>query len=154
MRNFPLDMERLTALEEFSGSGKISCKNGCLIVDLPSYRWDKGKKFWAEARQSREQRTRKFPRHDLLGSMTLGGSLAEPTWRNVLRIRDLPWLQDHFLGGEAVFPAAGYFSMAMEAITQLNELQSTPATVKGYVLTFLSRMHLSLQKTTQVSKSC
>ncbi|KAK3168679.1 Type I Iterative PKS [Lepraria neglecta] len=138
LRNFPLDMERLTALEESSGSGKISCEKDCLIVDLPSYRWDKGKKFWAEARQSREHRAPKFPRHDLLGSMTLGGSLAEPTWRNVLRIRDLPWLQDHFLGGEAVFPAAGYFSMAMEAITQANELQSPPATVEGYVLRDIS----------------
>ena len=138
LRKFPLDMERLTALEESSGSGKISCKKGCLIVDLPSYRWDKGKKFWAEARQSREHRAPKFPRHDLLGSLTLGGSLAEPTWRNVLRIRDVPWLQDHFLGGEAVFPAAGYFSMAMEAITQLNELQSTPATIDGYVLRDIS----------------
>ena len=138
LRNFPLDMERLTALEKSSGSGKITCENGCLIVDLPSYRWDKEKQFWAEARQSREHRAPKFPRHDLLGSMTFGGSLAEPTWRNVLRIRDLPWLQDHFLGGEAVFPAAGYFSMAMEAITQLNELQSTPATVEGYVLRDIS----------------
>ena len=134
LRNFPLDIERLTVLEKSSGSGKISCEKGCLIVDLPSYRWDEGKKFWAEARQSREHRAPRFPRHDLLGSMTLGGSLAEPTWRNVLRIRDLPWLQDHFLGGEAVFPAAGYFSMAMEAITQLNELQSSPATIEGYVL--------------------
>ena len=70
--------------------------------------------------------------------MTLGGSLAEPTSRNVLRIRDLPWLQDHFLGGEAVLTAAGYFSTAMEAITQLNELQSTPATVEGYVLRDIS----------------
>ena len=138
LRKFPLDMERLTALEESSGSGKISCEKGSLIVDLPPYRWDKGKKFWAEARQSREHRAPKFPRHDLLGSMTLGGSLAEPTWRNVLRIRDLPWLQDHFLGGEAVFPAAGYFSMAMEALTQLNELRSTPATIEGYVLRDIS----------------
>lgn len=90
LRDYPLDVERVTTLEEPSGSGKIICNNGCLIVDLPSYRWDNEKKFWAEARQSREHQAAKFSRHDLLGSLTLGGSLADRTWRNVLRIRDLP----------------------------------------------------------------
>lgn len=45
LRKFPVDMEPLTALEESSGSGKISCEKGSLIVDLPPYRWDKGKNF-------------------------------------------------------------------------------------------------------------
>jgi len=52
----------------------------------------------------------------------------------MLRIRDLPWLKDHSLGGEAVFPAAGYFSMAIEAITQLNEVSANPVNIDGYVL--------------------
>jgi len=52
----------------------------------------------------------------------------------MLRIRDLPWLKDHSLGGEAVFPAAGYFSMAIEAITQLNEVSADPVNIDGYVL--------------------
>lgn len=138
LRDVPLDMERVTALEEQTRNGKISCKQGSLLVDLPSYQWDSNKKFWAEARQSREHRAPRFPRHDLLGSLILGGSLAEPTWRNVLRIRDLPWLQDHSLGGEAVFPAAGYFSMAIEAITQVNEMFPTAAAVEGYVLRDIS----------------
>ncbi len=134
LRDFPLDMERVTMLENPSHSGKISSEKGSLVVDLPTYQWNINKKFWAEARQSREHRAPKFPRHDLLGSLMFGGSLAQPTWRNVLRIRDLPWLKDHSLGGEAVFPAAGYFSMAMEAITQLNEMLATGAAVEGYVL--------------------
>lgn len=33
-----------------------------------------------------------------------------------------------------MFPAAGYFSMAMEAITQLNEDSENPVTIDGYVL--------------------
>lgn len=73
-------------------------------------------------------------RHDILGSRILGGSKSEPTWRNVLRLRDLTWLKDHSLGGEAVFPAAGYFSMAIEAITQLNERSDHPVAISGYTL--------------------
>lgn len=109
LRNYPLDLDRVTSIEETLGNGKIICKRGSLIVDLPSYQWST-KRFWAEARHSIEQRQPKYPRHDILGSLIPGASLSEPIWRNVLRMRDIPWLKDHSLGGEAVFPAAAYFS--------------------------------------------
>ncbi|OHE97149.1 hypothetical protein CORC01_07590 [Colletotrichum orchidophilum] len=133
LRNYPLDLATVTAIEEVYPSGKIIPRKGNLIVDLPPYQWDKTKKFWAESRESREHRSPRFPRHDILGQLTVGGSLAEPTWRNILRIKDLPWLQDHSLGGEAVFPAAGYLSMAMEAVTQINEMSESQVSVDSYV---------------------
>ncbi|KAI1766894.1 putative polyketide synthase [Hypoxylon sp. FL1150] len=135
-RSYPLDMERVTSayVEERSRKGKSISTRGSVIVDLPPYQWNYSRPFWAESRASREQRLPKFPRHDVLGQMVIGSSLAEPTWRNVLRTRDLPWLKDHSLGGESVFPAAGYFSMAVEAVTQLNELSDKPAEINNYVL--------------------
>ncbi|KAL8771520.1 MAG: hypothetical protein Q9194_004856, partial [Teloschistes cf. exilis] len=133
LRDYPVDMERLTTIEEALPGGKVQNVKGSFIVDLPTYQWNR-KEFWGEARLSREHRAPTFMRHDLLGALLHGGSPAEPTWRNVLRIRDVPWLKDHSLGGEAVFPAAGYFSMACEAITQLNELSENPVNIDGYVL--------------------
>ncbi|EXF75878.1 hypothetical protein CFIO01_00363 [Colletotrichum fioriniae PJ7] len=133
LRNYPLGLATVTAIEEVYLSGKIIPRKGNLIVDLPPYQWDKTKKFWAESRESREHRFPCFPRHDILGQLTIGGSLAEPTWRNILRIKDLPWLQDHSLGGEAVFPAAGYLSMAMEAVSQINETSDSPVIIDSYV---------------------
>nr|ART35027.1 polyketide synthase [Fusarium verticillioides] len=133
LRDYPIDLQRITAIEELSPSGKITSRRGHLIVDLPPYQWDKAKKFWAESRESKEHRSPRFPRHDILGQLTIGGSLKEPTWRNVLRLKDLPWLRDHSLGGEAVFPAAGYLSMAMEAITQLNEMSEAPLEIDSYI---------------------
>lgn len=133
LRNFPVDLERVTAIEDVYPSGKIIPRSGNLIVDLPPYQWDKTKKFWAESRESKEHRSPRFPRHDVLGQLTTGGSLAEPTWRNILRIKDLPWLQDHSLGGEAVFPTAGYLSMAMEAVTQINEISESLSDIESYV---------------------
>ncbi|KAL6229642.1 hypothetical protein BDW75DRAFT_249453 [Aspergillus navahoensis] len=134
LRDYPFNLERATAIEEASPSGKIFCSKGSLIVDLSPYQWDKSKKFWAEGRQSREHRQARFMRHDILGSLVPGCSPAELSWRNILRIRDLPWLKDHSLGGEAVFPAAGYFSMEMEAITQTTERERSPTSIEGYML--------------------
>lgn len=117
-RNHPTDMDRVTSVEESHGGGKVVCRRGNLVVDLPTYQWA-SKPFWAEARHSVEHRHPRYPRHDILGSLLPGASLSEPTWRNVLRIRDVPWLQDHSLGGEAVFPAAAYFSSQSIPFTPL-----------------------------------
>lgn len=140
LRNYPLNMERVTTayVEETTSSGKLSTTKGSIIVDLPPYQWNYTRPYWAENRASREYRVPRFPRHDVLGQIVIGSSLAEPTWRNVLRARDLPWLKDHNLGGANIFPAAGYFAMAMEAVTQINELSESPVAIQSYVLRDIS----------------
>lgn len=138
LRNFDLNYERVTAIEQLSPTGKIQMKKGSLLVDLPTYQWNYSKDLWAEPRQSKEHRNPQHPRHDVLGSRMPGGSKNEPTWRNYLRQIDLPWLKHHSLGGEAVFPAAGYFGMAVEAVTQMNETSSTPLEITGYTLRDIS----------------
>lgn len=121
-----------------SVNGKHVSLKGCIIVDLPPYQWNYTRSLWAESRTSREHRQAKFPRHDVLGQLVLGNSLAEPTWRNMLRVSDLPWLKDHHLGGENVFPAAGYFAMAIEAIRQINEMSDKPIPIETFVLRDIS----------------
>lgn len=130
LRSYPLQMERVTvAYVSEAKAGK-----GSVIVDLPRYSWNYSRRFWPESRASKEHRRATHPRHDVLGQLVIGASPSEPTWRNILRIRDLPWLRDHSLGREAVFPAAGYFSMAVEAVTQINERSEKPVGVDNYVL--------------------
>lgn len=134
LSDYPLDMERITEIEENLFSGKIHFSKGALLVDLPPYQWNHSKGLLAEGRHSREYRSRSHAHHDILGVRLPGASLAEPTWRNVLRIRDIPWLQHHSLGGEAVFPAGGYFCLAMEAILQLNELSAKPIRAESFAI--------------------
>jgi acyl transferase domain-containing protein/NADPH:quinone reductase-like Zn-dependent oxidoreductase len=134
-RGYPLDMEAVAA------AYVPDAPKGKIIVDLPSYRWNYSRTLWPESRASKEHRFATHMRHDVLGSMVIGASPSEPTWRNILRLRDLPWLRDHTLGREAVFPAAGYFAIAMEAVTQLHERANAneqgrpgPVEVESYVL--------------------
>ncbi len=134
LKNFDLDYQRVTAIEQTSPAGKIQIKHGNLLVDLPTYQWNYAKDLWAEPRQSKEHRAPQHPRHDVLGRSMPGGSKNEPTWRNCLRQIDLPWLKHHSLGGEAVFPAAGYFGMAIEAVTQMNETSTSPIEIESYTL--------------------
>ncbi|KAH8759973.1 hypothetical protein F5883DRAFT_681694, partial [Diaporthe sp. PMI_573] len=93
-----------------------------LLDDLPPYPWHYERAYWAETRVMRNWRFRKHAPHDLLGSRTIDSTDLAPTWRNKIRIGDVPWLKDHCVGNDTVFPAAGYISMAGEAVGQLGSL--------------------------------
>ncbi|KAL0929727.1 polyketide synthase [Colletotrichum truncatum] len=121
--NYPLRLEEVNAAayDEQNKSGFRKPRTQYLLVDLPPYPWNYEKSHWAEPRASAEQRHREYPRHDLLGSRISGLSSGMRAWRNVLRVRDVPWLRDHSLGESAIFPAAGYITMAIEAARQVHE---------------------------------
>ncbi|KAL6716017.1 hypothetical protein ACLMJK_006979 [Lecanora helva] len=95
-----------------------------VIVDLPNYSWNHSTEYWYENDSSKDWRNRMFPHHDLLGSKVLATSWHAPTWKKTLRVNDLPWLKDHKMGPEIVFPAAGFMAMAVEAIHQVSEALS------------------------------
>ncbi|KAF2841765.1 PKSKA1 [Patellaria atrata CBS 101060] len=89
-----------------------------LIVDLPNYAWNHSNRYWHETRASKDWRFKKFVNHDLLGSKVPGTDWRAPLFKKVLKVANVPWLRDHKLGSEIVFPAAAYVSMAVEAMYQ------------------------------------
>ncbi|KAI1113132.1 ketoacyl-synt-domain-containing protein [Nemania sp. NC0429] len=103
--------------------GGVEKHRGRMITDLPNYVWeyDPRQQIFNESRISIEWRNRKYPRHDLLGSQVHGGNGIMHTWRNILRARDVPWIEGHRLDATIVFPAAGYVAMAVEALSQVIE---------------------------------
>lgn len=92
---------------------------GNTLTDLPIYPWDHSEKYWKESRITKDWKFRQFPNHELLGSRMTGSTDLEPTWRGFLSLESIPWLNDHFLQGELVFPGAAYVCMAGEAVLQL-----------------------------------
>ncbi|KAK3332997.1 putative hybrid PKS/NRPS enzyme [Cercophora scortea] len=87
-----------------------------LIKGLPSYAWDHEKSHWRESRISRRYRLGDgSPPHQLLGRRVPDDSDTEMRWRNIFRLADIPWLRGHQFQGQAIFPAAGYLTMALEA---------------------------------------
>ncbi|XHG07542.1 hypothetical protein AWENTII_010681 [Aspergillus wentii] len=89
-----------------------------VLTSLPPYQWNHDTLHWQESRRSAGYRFRQFPRHELLGTPVLDNIDAEPTWRNYLRLSELPWLNGHCISGQIVFPAAGHITMVIEALRQ------------------------------------
>ena len=108
-----------------------------LLVDLPSYSWNHGQSYWAEPRISTVFRNRKFPRTDLLGALDRNSNPLEPRWRNHLRTSEIPWVNDHRVQSNVVYPAAGYIAMAVEAAFQ-RATERAVTNITGYRLREIS----------------
>ncbi|TGJ81126.1 hypothetical protein E0Z10_g7639 [Xylaria hypoxylon] len=93
-------------------------KSPMLLSDLPRYSWNYSAKYWHESRFTQVHKNRSVPRNDILGTLANYSSDLEPTWRNIVRLDDLPWLQHHKIQSMTVFPMAGYVAMAVEAAAQ------------------------------------
>ena len=92
--NATLNLAAVNAVDEINGRG---LEHGCTSVNLPPYQYTYGGLNYHESRASKEYRYRSVLRHDLLGSKVVGNAKLRPQWRNILRMKDVPWLGDHRL---------------------------------------------------------
>ncbi|KAK8225326.1 beta-ketoacyl synthase domain-containing protein [Phyllosticta capitalensis] len=88
-----------------------------MLVDLPPYAWNHSLTFWEESHISRGYRLREKPRMDLIGYPVPG--CTEPTWRNFLRCGENPWIREHKVQGDILYPGAGMVVMAIEGARQI-----------------------------------
>lgn len=89
-----------------------------LISFLYPYPWSRRDCFY-ESRISKQHRLKQCVRHDLIGSLADWSSDAEPTWRNILRLHELPWLSQSCVMDRVIFPISACVSMAIEAANHL-----------------------------------
>ncbi|TVY85232.1 Highly reducing polyketide synthase FUM1 [Lachnellula suecica] len=107
LRNVDIDFRQITP-------------NGKFLRDLPSYSWHYEGRYWSESRLSKDWRLRKYPHHDVLGTRVTQSTDVDPSWRNMLNLDNVPWIVDHEIAGEVLFPGAAFVAIAGEAIRQLS----------------------------------
>lgn len=113
------------ALSEVNNEQDSSLPLPSVIVDLPSYIWNHNKEYWHKSQASKDWRFRQFPEHDLLGTKILAAPWHAPAIRKTPLLERLPWLRNHKMGTDMIFPASGYICMALEALYQTSTVQGT-----------------------------
>lgn len=66
-----------------------------LLMDLPEYPFNHTSSYWTESRISKNFRMRKHARRDLLGVTLADWNPLEPRWRNIIRVKENPWILEH-----------------------------------------------------------
>jgi acyl transferase domain-containing protein/NADPH:quinone reductase-like Zn-dependent oxidoreductase/NAD(P)-dependent dehydrogenase (short-subunit alcohol dehydrogenase family)/ubiquinone/menaquinone biosynthesis C-methylase UbiE len=90
-----------------------------VLTDLPPYPWNHNVRHWSEARLNKAYRLRGHEPNDLLGSPVAGANPEAACWRQVVSLSENPWLRDHVVHGNIVYPGAGFVCLAIEAMKQL-----------------------------------
>ena len=105
-----------------------------VIHNLPSYPWNHQTRHWTEPRINKALRNRSHAPHDLLGSLVLGTDMNAPSWKHIVRINDMPWVRDHMVQSNIIYPAAGYIAMAIEGMQIYAAQKAGDKQVLGYQL--------------------
>ncbi|KAH8164718.1 hypothetical protein CIB48_g3560 [Xylaria polymorpha] len=127
MKGAPVNLDKANTRDEIPAQGII-------LVDLPSYGWNHSTSYWHESRASKNHRFPEYPRHDLIGSRMDNYNPLEPAWRNQLRVSEQPWLRDHQIHGDIIFPAAGVICTAIEAARQFAGADNLNRDITGFEL--------------------
>ncbi|PNP38755.1 hypothetical protein TGAMA5MH_09320 [Trichoderma gamsii] len=118
----PVNMRLANAYDGYRGvdsgdvtdNGKISA-----LVELPTYAWNTSKKYWSESAAVSAYRNRSQPRLELLGARDERSTELEPSWRNLLRTSEQPWIEHHQFQSTNIYPMAGMIVMAIEGMRQI-----------------------------------
>lgn len=119
-------------------NSQYSSRSPRVLSDLLPYPWDHSSSYWHESRLSLDYRKCSAPRHLLLGALTPDLNRLEPTWRNMIRVSEIPWLSGHVVQSNIVYPAAGYIAMAIEASAQRSRLDLPAEAIANYKLKHIS----------------
>ena len=121
---FPVDLHTVNC--------PLGSESNEVLIDLPSYTSNHSTSYWAESNESHQYGTNAYPRNDFLGVSVRNANSIEPRWRNVVRPSEIPWIHDHKVQSNIVYPAAGYLAMAIEAADQ--QATTRNINIKGYHL--------------------
>lgn len=108
---YPVDMEAINFPHGRGSEVRV-------LTDLPPYPWNHQTKHWIEPRFNKALRERSQPPHPLLGLLVPGTNSEIPSWRHILRATESPWVRDHVIQSNMLYPGCGFICLAIEAIRQ------------------------------------
>jgi len=118
-KGYPVSLSQLKGSDEEDRNGPPR-----VLTDLPPYPWNHSIAHWNESRRSRAYRQRDRAPHHLLGLPVPGINPETATWRQIVRLSEIPWLRDHVVQGNVLYPGAGFICLAIAAMKQLAESSS------------------------------
>jgi acyl transferase domain-containing protein/NADPH:quinone reductase-like Zn-dependent oxidoreductase len=128
---YPVDMEAINFPHGRGSEIRV-------LTNLPPYPWNHSARHWIEPRVNKALRERSQAPHHLLGQLVPGTNLNVPSWRHILRPTESPWVRDHMIQSNILYPGCGFISLAIEAVRQQIDLiaegqgESNPREISGY----------------------
>jgi acyl transferase domain-containing protein len=117
---------------DFSTINGTEPKYHRVLIDLPSYEWDKKARFIHKSPLS----VGKFHSGHTF-TLLLGWKMAsqgrEHVFRQVFTLDELPWIRDHKIVGDVLFPFTGFLSLAVDAFRSITNAATSFVVREMYI---------------------
>ncbi|KAL8766899.1 MAG: hypothetical protein Q9209_006447 [Squamulea sp. 1 TL-2023] len=105
------------------------------VKDLPSYAWNKTGRYIHQSHVASSKLRTGAPYNRLLGWKSPYSEGNEHAFRNVFSLDDLPWIRDHVVAGDILFPFTGFVSLAIEGFRSLSSTLSQGVVIREFHVT-------------------
>ncbi len=105
------------------------------VKDLPSYAWNKTARYIHRPRVAANKLHSGGHYNRLLGWRSPYSEGNEQAFRNVFTLDDLPWIRDHVVAGDILFPFTGFVSLAVEGLRSLSSTLSQGVVIREFHVT-------------------
>ncbi|TPX07065.1 uncharacterized protein E0L32_011053 [Thyridium curvatum] len=99
---------------DFAAVTGLNKSNARVLTDLPSYAWNKERVYLHKSPISVQKMHPGHTYSPLLG-WKMPSEGGEHTFRQVFTLDEMPWIRDHKVVGETLFPFSGFVSLAVDA---------------------------------------
>ncbi|KAL8789759.1 MAG: hypothetical protein Q9213_001010 [Squamulea squamosa] len=105
------------------------------VNNLPPYEWNKTATYIHQSRLAANWLHGGAPYNRLLGWKSPYSEGNEHAFRNVFTLDDLPWIRDHVVSGDVLFPFTGFLSLAIEGFRSLNSKVAPAVLIREFHVT-------------------
>lgn len=103
-------------------------KDARVLTDLPSYEWSKETRYIHEYPRSVQEKHPGHHYNPLLG-WKIPSEGNDHIFRQVFTLDEMPWIRDHEVAGDAIFPFVGFVRQAVEAFKAIPKTTSEVSSV-------------------------
>ncbi|KPM39275.1 Lovastatin diketide synthase LovF [Neonectria ditissima] len=93
--------------------------NARVLPHLPAYAWDRSVRYMLRSRITEAKLHPGQPYHPMLGWKSPYTEGSEMAFRQVFTLDEMPWIRQHAVGGQVIFPMTGYLSLAMGGLRRI-----------------------------------
>ena len=102
------------------------------IDDLPPYAWNKTARYIHQSRIAANWLHGGRPYHRLLGWKSPYSEGNEHAFRNVFTMEDQPWIRDHVVTGDVLFPFTAFLSLAVEGFRSIDSAVAPAVLIREF----------------------
>lgn len=119
----PVDLAKINQIDRESAS---------VLTELPSYEWNKASRYQHQSAISVQKLHPGHAYDTITGWKRPPSTVNEHVFRQVFTLDEFPWIRDHLIAGEVLFPFTGFLSIAIAAAKALAPKDTSPRSVTAH----------------------